>query len=153
MLSGMAYCLSISSELILNRSLLLSVFVLCSSCGPEKGKGDGPDDVPKESVQTYFALSKDKELPMEERSKAINRALALWQLGQRDSMWGHLLYQKNYLHLSSGEYDSLVHYHQRFKAKDSVLDDDYNKARQYYLMGSYYREIAKDFDKAYPNFT
>src|SRR5690606_36012236 len=132
---------------------MLMVFVLCASCGPDKGKGDIPGNVHKDSIQIYFGMSKNKELSLGERSKAIDRALALWNVGQRDSMLGPLLYQKNFLHLSKGEYDSLLFHHKRFKAMDSLLDADLYKAKAYYMMGYYHREIAKDFEKAYLNFT
>lgn len=132
------------------RYLLSTVFVFFASCGPGDGKGEGPAPGDRDSIQIYYGMVRDRDLSLRERSKAANRALAFCK--DRDSILGYLLYQKNHLHLSSGEYDSLVHYHGRFKAMDSLLDDDYNKARQFYLMGYYYREIAKDFEQAYLNF-
>ena len=128
------------------------VFVLCFSCGPREGNRDGSHNVGIDSIQIYYGKVRDRELSLGERSKAVNRALALMDGRVRDSMLGYVLYQKSFLHLSSGQYDSLVHHHDRFKAHDSLLDDDLNKARQYYLLGYYYREIAKDFEKAYLNF-
>src|SRR5690606_40316884 len=139
---------------MLNRiPLALSLMALCVSCGPGTGEGTPVPVLGNDSIHIYYARSRDKAFTLGERSRAVNRALSLMGGNVRDSLFGYLLYQKNNLHLHSGQYDSLLYHHERFKNHDSLMEDDRNKGRQYYLMAYYHREIAKDYEKAYLNFT
>ena len=131
----------------------MSLMALCVSCGPGTGEGTPVPVLGNDSIHIYYARSRDKAFTLGERSRAVNRALSLMGGNVRDSLFGYLLYQKNNLHLHSGQYDSLLYHHERFKNHDSLMEDDRNKGRQYYLMAYYHREIAKDYEKAYLNFT
>src|SRR5690606_5540861 len=106
-----------------------------------------------DSILAHYERSKDRELSLEERTNAVNRSWELLEGNLRDSLFGYVLYQKSRLHLSSREYDSLLYYHELFQNLEPQLDDNFNKARQLYLVGFYFSEIAKDYEKGFLNFS
>lgn len=139
--------------MVLYKQLLSIIVLLCCSCGPS---GVGPqleNGRTMDSIQVHYLRSKDGDRSLEERTNSVNRSWALLEGNLRDSIFGYVLYQKCRLHLSSREYDSLLYYNDLFQNLGPQFDDDYNKARQHYLMGYYFSGIAKDYEKGFMNFS
>ena len=106
-----------------------------------------------DSISFYFNISTDTNLPINDRFKAINRLYSYLKKNEKDTIYGHVLYQKNMLHLSLKEYDSLSIYNDELIDYASENDDAFNLARQYYLMGYYFSVIIQDYEKAFQNYT
>lgn len=135
------------------RPILSIIAILCLSCGSGEGSGHSGEGVRNDAIQIHYDRARDRELSQEERSREINRAWSLLDGNTTDSILGYVLYEKAMLHLSSKEYDSLLYCHELFNGLDSLIEDDLNKARQYYLMGYYHAEIAKDYEKGFLNYS
>lgn len=133
---------------------LLSIFLLlCISCGPGDGDGNTGHGERKDGIQFNYDRARDKALSLEGRSAAINRSWTLLDGNIKDSIFGYVLYQKSRMHFNAGQYDSLLYYNVLFEGQGPQLQDDYNRARQHYLMGYYYSEIVKDYDLGFLNYS
>ncbi|WP_425236985.1 ATP-binding protein [Ulvibacterium sp.] len=72
---------------------------------------------------------------------------------EKDPIYPKVLYQKNLLHFSAGEYDSLLVYHNRFVSGTSGEKNAFMLGKQYYLMGYYFDEVADNYGRAVENYT
>ncbi|SHJ87750.1 tetratricopeptide repeat protein [Pseudozobellia thermophila] len=130
---------------------LVGLFVFCT---PRKKKiGSSDPLVETDSISYYYKRSKDKRLSLQERCTAIQRSYALAKTKARDSIYGQVLYRKNLLHLSAKQYDSLLAYSKLLIGQESKLQAPSVMARQYYLLGYYYDEVAQDYAKAIASYT
>ncbi|MFD2586143.1 tetratricopeptide repeat protein [Croceitalea marina] len=116
-------------------------------------KHDSKIESISDSISFYFNISTDTNLPIDDRFKAVNRLYFHLKKNEKDTIYGHVLYQKNMLHLSLEEQDSLSIYNDELIDYALKNDDIINLAKQYYLMGYYYTEIANNSEKAFKNYT
>lgn len=137
----------------LKKFLLLSVIGFCFSCSRQSADHSPIVQSIGDSIPFYFNFSTDEEFPIEDRYRAINRLYSYLRKNERDTIYGHVLYQKNVLHLSLKEYDSLLFYNNELKDYASENGDTFNLARQHYLMGYYFSVIAQDYERAFQNYT
>ena len=101
------------------------------------------------SHRTHLSDSNNLESTSADKISELNQALRNKTLEN----YAQLAYQKNRLHYSLGQFDSLTHFHRKFFLKTNLKVDPYNAAKQYYLMGYYYDQIVKDSDSAFKNYT
>ena len=133
--------------------MLLAVIGFCLSCS-RQGANHSPNvQSIGDSIPFYFNISTDAEFSIEDRCRAVNRLYFHLKKKERDTIYGHILYQKNVLHLSLKEYDSLSFYNDRLIDYASRNGDVFNLARQYYLMGYYFSVITQDYERAFQNYT
>lgn len=130
---------------------LIGLFVFCTP--REKKAGSSDSLVETDSISYFYKLSNNKELPLEERSTAIQKSYVLAKTKARDSVYGRVLYQKNLLHLRLKQYDSLLAYSKLLISQESKIQAPSIMAKQYYLLGYYYNEIAQDYGKAIGSYT
>ncbi len=133
--------------------LLLVVIGFCFSCSRHSAGHSSNVESVGDSIPLYFNISTDVEFPIEDRYRAINRLYSYLKKNERDTIYGHVLYQKNVLHLSLEEYDSLSFYSDKLKDHARDNGDIFNLARQHYLMGYYFSVIAQDHERAFQNYT
>jgi tetratricopeptide (TPR) repeat protein len=116
--------------------------------------GSTPEnEVFQDSVLLYYNLSRDDRHSLSSRYQAISKSYSLLNNNEKDPIYPKVLYQKNLLHFSAGEYDSLLVYHNRFVSGTSGEKNAFTLGKQYYLMGYYFDEIADSYGKAVENYT
>nr|WP_299214964.1 tetratricopeptide repeat-containing sensor histidine kinase [uncultured Allomuricauda sp.] len=136
----------------MKHSILLLLIVLFISCYSEKGNDLEVEKV-NDSISYYFLESQNLKLKLDERLRAINKAIEISKKVKGQEIIGQLSYQKTWIHYSSGQYDSLIFFDEHL-FQDSIEDFDlYYIAKQRYLMGYYFSEIAHNSDKAFQNYT
>ncbi len=137
----------------MKKSFPLIITLILISCF--SGKEDSLE-AEKRSVEIdfFYRKSLDVSLKLDDRLKAINKAIEISKKHNREVVSARLAYQKNWLHYSLAQYDSLNFFH-RLLFIDSSYDgaDPYNMAKEYYLMGHYFSEIVHDSEKAFQNYT
>ncbi len=137
----------------MKKSFPLIITLILISCF--SGKEDSLE-AEKRSVEIdfFYRKSQDVSLKLDDRLKAINKAIEISKKHNREVVSARLAYQKNWLHYSLAQYDSLNFFH-RLLFIDSSYDgaDPYNMAKEYYLMGHYFSEIVHDSEKAFQNYT
>ena len=103
---------------------------------------------PSDSISFYDKKAQNLEYSLEERKHFANKAFEKAHSELNTKRFARLSYQKNYLHLSLGEYDSLLVYDRqmnrtRFMNAPAIL------AMQEYLMGYYFEAIIQQPDSAF----
>ena len=131
---------------------LLFLIVLIISCYSEK-QNDFDNKKVNDSIRYYFLESQDIELKLSERLVAINKALKKSKKIKKQEIIAQLAYQKNWLHYSLGQYDSLIYFHKSLFQDSSENLDKYHFAKEHYLMGYYFSEIMHDSEKAFQSYT
>ncbi|MCL6267782.1 tetratricopeptide repeat-containing sensor histidine kinase [Flagellimonas myxillae] len=136
----------------MKHSLLLLLIVVSISCCTKKGDDLKAEKV-NDSISHYFLESQDLKLKLDERLRAINKALEISRKVRDQEIMGQLAYQKSWIHYSSRQYDSLIFFDE-YLFQDSIEGlDSYYIAKQRYLMGYYFSEIVHNSDKAFQNYT
>ncbi len=128
-----------------NITLVLITLILC--CCVQSEVDIRADKV--NSHRTHLSDSNNLERTSSDKLSELNQALRNKTLEN----YAQLAYQKNRLHYSLGQFDSLAHFHRKFFLKTDLKVDSYYAAKQYYLMGYYYDQIVKDSDSAFKNYT
>nr|WP_298793861.1 hypothetical protein [uncultured Allomuricauda sp.] len=137
----------------MKKFLLLAVIGFCFSCSRQSAVHSPIVQSIGDSIPFYFNFSTDEEFLLEDRYRAVNRLYSYLRKNERDTIYGHVLYQKNVLHLSLKEYDSLLFYNDKLKDYAIKNGDIFNLARQHYLMGYYFSVIVQDYERAFQNYT
>lgn len=130
----------------------LLILCLLIYCKPKNEQSASKTDRLDDSVLVYYKLSKDKNLSLADRKKAINKSFSKLKTLPKDKLYGQVLHQKNLIHLTSKEYDSLMFYSNHLLSHSSEIDDNIVLAKHYYLLGYYFAEIAYDFNRAIENY-
>lgn len=136
----------------MKRFLILAVIVLLCSC---KFSGDTPIStrkIAKDSALFYFTHSLDGALSPIKKKQALNKALFLARNLKEDSLYTSFFYQKCHLIFSLGEYDSLLVLNKLLQEHALRTNDIPILARQHYLMGYYFDEVASMPDSAFNNY-
>lgn len=107
----------------------------------------------KDSAGYYFVVSQDMTIEVSDRLKAINKAIKLSGGLGSFGFSGQLAYHKNWLHFSSGQYDSLIFYHQKLFEDLSENINAYYLGQEHYLMGYYFSEVVHNSEKAFQSYT
>lgn len=131
----------------------LIISCLLVFCKPNNEKSTSIAESVHDSVSVFLTRSEDKSLSLSERQKAVNRAYFQTKEHLKDPFYGQVLYQKNILHLTSKEYDSLEHYSNLLVGQSTEIKNDTVLAEQYYLLGYYFAEIEHDFNRAIENYS
>lgn len=105
-----------------------------------------------DSISYYDLKAQKKEYSLRQRADFATKAFIKVRHKTVDLRFGRLLYQKNYLHLLSGEYDSLLHYDKLIN-NNNLLDDPHILAMHQYLMGYYFETIVQQPDSAFNHYT
>ncbi|MDF0707962.1 hypothetical protein [Flagellimonas okinawensis] len=92
-----------------NLFLLLAI-VLFSSCGHSDGNSVTGTAKIKDSALYYYTQSLNTNLSLTDKKQAANKSIYFAKKRKTDSLYLNILYQKELLSLSLGEYDSLVDY-------------------------------------------
>ncbi len=129
------------------------LIAFCLHCKPKNEINNSVIGQVPDSVIFYYELSKDESVPTDKRYKAINKSLSVLREAKNDTIYNHILYQKNLLHLYLSEYDSLLIYSNHLINRALETSDNFILARQYYLMGYYFGETSGNNDKAFQNYT
>ena len=137
----------------LKKFLLLAVIGFCFSCSRQSADHSPIVQNIGDSIPFYLNVSTDAEFSIKDRYRAVNRLYFYLKKKERDTIYGHVLYQKNVLHLSLKEYDSLLFYNDKLENYASENGDVFNLARQHYLMGYYFSVITQDYERAFQNYT
>jgi len=137
----------------LKKFTFLIISCLLVFCKPNNEKSTSIAESVHDSVSVFLTRSEDKSLSLSERQKAVNRAYFQTKEHLKDPFYGQVLYQKNILHLTSKEYDSLEHYSNLLVGQSTEIKNDTVLAEQYYLLGYYFAEIEHDFNRAIENYS
>lgn len=100
-----------------------------------------------EQSNIQYSNSLDTSRTLHERLKAINKSLNLSQ--KNDSIRAEKLYQKQFLHFSLSQYDSVIAYSKEMEKNEISYRDNSYLGKQHHLIGYYYDEISKKFDSAF----
>ncbi|MDT0539080.1 hypothetical protein [Croceitalea sp. P059] len=128
--------------------IFIVFMVSCSNTQEKAVNGNYIDD----RLQQLFVASQNLKITEEERLAAINKVFYSNKLSLDEAFYGQVLYQKNWLHLALGQYDSLKLWHQHFITKVSGNENDYYLAEQYYLMAYYFDSYTSYPDSAFINY-
>lgn len=133
----------------MKRFLILACIALFVSCTTHQGKNTSDIGVANDSALFYYTLAKDKNNTFDKRRMAVNKAMGFLKENEKDTLYTLALYQKNLIHLSLKEYDSLLRYNNLLIDHAIKTNDDAILGRQYYLMAYYYDYIAQKPQKAF----
>lgn len=106
----------------------------------------------RDSISYYDLKAQKKEYSLQQRKEFATKAFIKVRHKTADSRFGRLLYQKNYLHLLLGEYDSLLIYDKTMNSEHIAIDPNV-LALQQYLMGYYFDTIDQQSDSAFVCYT
>jgi len=135
------------------KNVLLLIFIcLFASCEIVENNSSRKTENRNDSILIYYRISGDATLPLDRRQQAINKSLFLSKDSIKDTLYNRILYQKNLLHFSLNQYDSLYIFNNRLLNFASQKEDNSILARQHYLMGYYFNEIAQISDSAFRNY-
>ncbi len=137
----------------MKRFLLLFFVCLLNTCKLGNDGSTSENEVFQDSVLLYYNLSRDDSHSLSSRYQAISKSYCLLNNNEKDPIYPKVLYQKNLLHFSAGEYDSLLVYHNRFVSGTSGEKNAFMLGKQYYLMGYYFDEVADNYGRAVENYT
>lgn len=132
-----------------NILILLVLSVYC--CKPDNEVSITLNPI-SDSINKHYIGSFDTNLPLIRRQKEINKALFYTKAIKKSNLYSQILYQKNNLHYSSKEYDSLFFYNNLLINHARRIKDYTILSYQYYLMGYYYSEITQIPDSAFLNY-
>lgn len=137
----------------MKRFLILAFISLSICCNPRVEAPVSTTHDVRDSAMYYYNRSLDKKLSLMQKQREINRSFFFAKDHIKDTLYSQILYQKNSLHFSSQEYDSLQVYHHLLINHALQIGDNYMLAYQYYLMGYYFGKIAHNSEKAFQNYT
>lgn len=134
------------------RNILIVLVIIFGSCEFERNKQSNKTGENADSIQMYYNISLDKKMSLTQKKQAINKSLYYAKNNDNDTLIAKVLYQKNLVHYSLAEYDSLLFF------SDSLIN--YSKrnnlktrlAKQFYLKGFYFDEVAHNPDSAFINY-
>lgn len=129
-------------------ALVLSLFF--SSCNKHKKKDLS---YKKDSISYYYRLSKNKKLDRVKRLKHINYSYKLIKLHKTDSFQLAILYKKIQIHYGLEQYDSVLHFNSQLFKKAKEINNNYYKAKYYYINSNYNEFILLKKDSAFSNTT
>ncbi len=136
----------------MKNSLFLIFTSLFVSCEIGNEKNNVPTGKAKDSVLFYYTISKDESLPLSKRRETINKSLFHADKANKDTLYCKVLYQKNLIHFSLKEYDSLQVFNQLLVNTAERIKAEFTLGKQYYLMGYYFGEVAHIPDSAFNNY-
>ncbi|SMC35274.1 tetratricopeptide repeat-containing sensor histidine kinase [Cellulophaga tyrosinoxydans] len=132
--------------------LIVLVIIIFGSCEYERNKQSDKKDENIDSTQLYYNISLDNKMSLRQKQEAINKSLYYAKINDNDTLLAKVLYQKNLVHYSLAEYDSLllfsdslINYSKRNNLKSRL-------AKQFYLKGFYFDEVAHNPDSAFINY-
>ncbi|MAU72026.1 MAG: hypothetical protein CML04_08005 [Pseudozobellia sp.] len=134
--------------------LIYFVLLCLFSCSPSEHENQNLTIQGETSqvIQNY-ALAKDRTNPLTIRDSAINKAYLYYRNKHKDTLYPYILYQKNLMHFTKREYDSLQVYHNEFIRLDPKIMRDSLLAEEYYLMGYLESQIRQKHFKAFELYT
>ncbi|PKA97736.1 hypothetical protein B0O79_1405 [Flavobacteriaceae bacterium MAR_2009_75] len=132
---------------------LVVSFVLFIFCQPRDEGNLMNTAIESDSISYYYQRAKNKDLSLEDRSNAIQHAYSKLNPRVYDSIFGEVLYYKNYIHLNLGQYDSLLNYSNLLLLHKTEINSSTVLAKHYYLLAYYYQQITRDYGKAIENYT
>ncbi|MET1258130.1 ATP-binding protein [Flagellimonas sp. DF-77] len=109
-------------------------------------------EVAKDSLNYYFLKSQKQDASLSDRLLSINQALNIYDKTPYNNIYGQLSHNKNWIHYSLGQYDSLEYYHKKLFLDSLDQIEPYYLAQQYYLMGYYFDTVDKNLDSAFSNY-
>lgn len=133
----------------MKKTLLLLIYVLLISCTEKQRVFKNTTTSRIDSTLKYFEKSKNVDLPLKTQYELTEKAFKLGSTIPSDTLFLRILYQKNWLHFSLGQYDSLIKYDKVLRRLSEELKNELFLARQNYLMGYYYEAIAQKPDSAF----
>lgn len=133
------------------RKLLILLIMSSYSCNTDKNGSISLYPL-SDSTNFYFNKSLNENLPLFKKQEEINKALYFGKRVSKGNLYSQILYQKNNLHFSSQQYDSLLFYNNLLIKHALKIEDYRTLSNQYYLMGYYYSEIAQIPDSAFTNY-
>ena len=136
----------------ITKVFFLPFSILLLSCSKIKKKSHAGDNILKDSIQHYYFLAKNSKHPLINRQNNINTSYHLAKKRKKDTLFSQILYQKNLLHFSLKEYDSLFFYHNDLINHATNINDKYHLGQQYYLKGYYFNIINQVLDSAFYNY-
>ncbi|MEH6656852.1 tetratricopeptide repeat protein [Leeuwenhoekiella marinoflava] len=137
----------------MKKTLLLLIYLLLISCTGKQRDFQSTATSRIDSTLKYFEESKNADLPLNIRYELTDRAFALANSTFSDTIFLKILYQKNWLHFSLGQYDSLIKYDKVLSRISKQFQNELVLGKQNYLMGYYYEKIAKIPDSAFVRYS
>ncbi|MEP5434400.1 MAG: hypothetical protein ABJP92_16550 [Flavobacteriaceae bacterium] len=89
---------------------------------------------------------------MNERREAINKSFLYSSQNSKDTLYCNVLYQKNLIHFSLKEYDSLQIFNELLINNTKRVKAEFILGKQHYLMGYYFDEVVHIPDSAFNNY-
>ncbi len=124
------------------------MFVSCETSGEKNNNlGEGND-----STLYYYNISEDNNFSLNKRREAINKSFLYLSQNSKDTLYYKVLYQKNLIHFSLKEYDSLQVYNKLLINNAKRVKVEFTLGKQHYLMGYYFDEVVHNPDSAFNNY-
>ena len=133
----------------MKKTLLLLTYILLISCTGKQRSLQSTPTTRIDSTLKYFEESKNADLALNAQYELTEKAFKLISTIPSDTLLPKILYQKNWLHLSLGQYDSLIKYDKVLSRIPKQFQNELVLAKQNYLMGYYYEIIAEIPDSAF----
>lgn len=105
-----------------------------------------------DSVLFHYNKSKEQNLSLDKKYESVNKSFSFVKNIFQDTLYSKVLYQKNYIHLSLKQYDSLKIYADSLVNHGARIDDKNILGKHFYLIGYYYDIIEQIPDSAYFNY-
>ncbi|WP_142783818.1 tetratricopeptide repeat-containing sensor histidine kinase [Changchengzhania lutea] len=132
----------------MSKILIFSIVFLFLCCDNTKINSKTIDNG-NTDINDYYKIAKNKNIPLLERYRAINKSFSLVKKGARDTLFLRILYLKGVIHLSSKEYDSLFQYSRILKKHSKKINNQFYLGKSNYLLGYYYDEITNLSDSSF----
>ncbi|MGO4912886.1 ATP-binding protein [Leeuwenhoekiella sp. W20_SRS_FM14] len=132
----------------MNKAILFFFCGLLLSCGKDN-KHNFKQQTIQDSALFYFDEAQDKTRSLVDRKISIEKALQLYNTKTKDTNYTKILYKKNWLNYSLGEFDSLLKYDDTLIKYALKIDDKSTLGMQEYLMGYYFEVVANQLDSAF----
>jgi len=111
-----------------------------------------PTSKNNDSIAFYNREAREAQYSMQERLEFANRAFEGVREQPNHPLYTKILYNKNWLHYTLGQYDSLVHYDTIMQKNAAVNTAPKEMGMQHYLLGYYFELVKHQSDSAFKRY-
>ncbi len=148
----MAFFLNTFKKTFFLRKSIFLVFIIAFLSCKQESQHNSNDAAVKDSISFYFDISANNTYSLDRKYSAINKAFRFATTNFKDTAYSKVLYQKNYIHLSLKQYDSLKIFGDSLVNHGIKIKDDPILAKHYYLIAYYFDQIEHNPDSAFVNY-
>ena len=127
--------------------------MLALSCGRDQKTGATAENTAQQQVIHFYTQAQEENRSLAERAALASKAFELGSTIEQDTTFSKVIYLKNWLSYSLGQYDSLLKYDRILIKHAQKINDTTILAMEYYIKGYYYDMVAQNPDSAFANYS